>query len=222
MKRIMVGLAMVLVLVGFSGLSVAHAQTNKARNAPYEWNGYYECTAYVDWVYGAPYGAGNAWTWTYAAERDGWNYSEIPPQGQPAILVFQPYVDGASYLGHVTFWTGYTVLSDFWGGSGTSVINIGPQLLAWEHGSWYNNGIYLPVSGLMFIWYGSNSPPRPDGTHAQNSKGMAHYRVVAGDTLFSITQRIWKNANWFPVYATNKVIIGNNPNLLFPGEILLV
>ena len=44
------------------------------------------------------------------------------------------------------------------------------------------------------------------------------YRVKEGDTLSFIGW--YFNVDWHKVYKTNKKVIGNNPNLIFPGEVL--
>ncbi|MBE3557626.1 MAG: CHAP domain-containing protein [Ktedonobacteraceae bacterium] len=49
---------------------------------------------YVPWTYNA-----NAWQWTARAREFGWRVSAAPRKGD--IIVLQPYVQGASGLGHV-------------------------------------------------------------------------------------------------------------------------
>src|SRR5690348_3344931 len=49
----------------------------------------------------------------------------------------------------------------------------------------------------------------------------AVYIVQSGDSLTSIAQRAYHNGNqWQLIYNANKQVIGNNPNLLQPGEVL--
>lgn len=46
------------------------------------------------------------------------------------------------------------------------------------------------------------------------------YRVKEGDTLSFIGW--YFNVDWHKIYKTNKKVVGNNPNLIFPGEVLTI
>jgi len=46
------------------------------------------------------------------------------------------------------------------------------------------------------------------------------YTVVDGDTLFDIA--LERNAPWTELYADNTAVIGANPDLIFPGQVLFV
>lgn len=49
------------------------------------------------------------------------------------------------------------------------------------------------------------------------------YRVIAGDTLSSIALRGYGDANQWPrIFDANRAIIGNDPNLIFPGQMLFI
>ena len=49
----------------------------------------------------------------------------------------------------------------------------------------------------------------------------SNYTVQPGDSLFSIAQRAYGDGNqWHKIYDANKQVIGNDPNLIRPGEIL--
>src|ERR1700738_1033823 len=55
---------------------------------------------------------------------------------------------------------------------------------------------------------------------AQATPG-SNYTVKEGDTLSSIAQQAYGNANeWQKIYDANAQVIGNDPNLLSVGEIL--
>jgi nucleoid-associated protein YgaU len=47
--------------------------------------------------------------------------------------------------------------------------------------------------------------------------------VVRGDYLSKIAQRFYGNGNLWPkIYAANKAVIGPDPNLIFPGQSLVI
>lgn len=46
------------------------------------------------------------------------------------------------------------------------------------------------------------------------------YTVESGDTLEGISLKICGNKNWQKIYNDNKNVIGANPDLIFPGQVL--
>ena len=49
------------------------------------------------------------------------------------------------------------------------------------------------------------------------------YTVRRGDSLWSIAQRFLGNgANWRQLYQRNRGVVGSNPNLIYPGEVLSI
>ena len=49
------------------------------------------------------------------------------------------------------------------------------------------------------------------------------YTVVSGDSLWKIAQRFYGAGSEYPkIYEANRAIIGNNPNLIFPGQVLTI
>jgi LysM repeat protein len=57
---------------------------------------------------------------------------------------------------------------------------------------------------------------------AQVSPGT-NYTVQPGDSLFSIAQQAYGDGNqWERIYTANKQVIGNDPNHLVPGEVLVI
>ncbi len=50
------------------------------------------------------------------------------------------------------------------------------------------------------------------------TKGNIRYKVVYGDTLYDIAEKF--ETTWNKIYEKNKAIIGENPNLIKPGQIL--
>ena len=49
------------------------------------------------------------------------------------------------------------------------------------------------------------------------------YTVVRGDTLWGIAQRfLGAGPRWPEIHAANRAVIGSNPHLIFPGQVLIV
>jgi nucleoid-associated protein YgaU len=47
------------------------------------------------------------------------------------------------------------------------------------------------------------------------------YTVVKGDSLSRIAKSLYGDANqWRKIYDANKTVIGNNPDLIKPGQVL--
>ncbi|WKX72584.1 peptidoglycan DD-metalloendopeptidase family protein [Streptomyces sp. XD-27] len=45
-----------------------------------------------------------------------------------------------------------------------------------------------------------------------------NYTVVSGDTLYKIAQTHGVDGGWQAVYEANREVVGDNPNLIFPGQ----
>lgn len=49
------------------------------------------------------------------------------------------------------------------------------------------------------------------------------YKVVKGDCLWNIAKRFYGNgANYTVIYNANRKVIGSNPNLIYPGQVLKI
>ena len=48
------------------------------------------------------------------------------------------------------------------------------------------------------------------------------YEVESGDNLTLIARKFCGNDDWEKIYNDNKAVIGSNPNLIFPGQVLFV
>jgi nucleoid-associated protein YgaU len=49
------------------------------------------------------------------------------------------------------------------------------------------------------------------------------YTVVKGDSLSKIAQHFYGNAGkWRMIYDANKAVVGDNPDLIKPGQILVI
>jgi nucleoid-associated protein YgaU len=67
----------------------------------------------------------------------------------------------------------------------------------------------------------AKAPERPAGhTNRSESRGTGDYTVREGDTLSAIAER--HGTTWQRIYAANKKVIGDDPNLIVPGQRLAV
>ena len=65
--------------------------------------------------------------------------------------------------------------------------------------------------------------PKPAPPPPPPKPGSKKYVVVSGDYLSKIALRFYGNGNLWPkIYAANKAVIGPNPNLIFPGQSLVI
>jgi nucleoid-associated protein YgaU len=57
------------------------------------------------------------------------------------------------------------------------------------------------------------------------AKIKAEHTVAAGDTLGAIALQYYGSAvkeKWMAIYEANKAVIGDNPNLIKPGQVLKI
>jgi nucleoid-associated protein YgaU len=50
--------------------------------------------------------------------------------------------------------------------------------------------------------------------------GGTKYVVKPGDNLTFIAKKVCHNSNWQKIYDENKNVIGDDPDLIFPGQVL--
>lgn len=56
-----------------------------------------------------------------------------------------------------------------------------------------------------------------------NSNKPGTYTVKKGDSLWKISKQMYGNgANWNQIYSANKNVVGKNPNLIYPGQKLVI
>ena len=102
-----------------------------------------------------------------------------------------------------------------------------------EEDIYYNLKIkeYVPYGVKVVPWklvnnskkpISSSSKSRTKSTSTNNSKKNT-YKVQKGDCLWNIAKAAsGKGSNWKELYNLNKKVIGSNPNLIKPGQILVL
>ena len=54
---------------------------------------------------------------------------------------------------------------------------------------------------------------------------IAEHKVVAGDSMSAIAQRYYGSGvkeKWMAIYEANKDVMGDNPTLIHPGQVLKI
>jgi nucleoid-associated protein YgaU len=65
--------------------------------------------------------------------------------------------------------------------------------------------------------------PAPPPPAPPPGKKVRTYTVVSGDYLSKIAEEFYGNGNLWPkIYDANRAVIGANPNLIFPGQVLVI
>jgi murein DD-endopeptidase MepM/ murein hydrolase activator NlpD len=72
-----------------------------------------------------------------------------------------------------------------------------------------------PYTGTVTIPAPKPATPKPAPKPVEVD---GEYTVKAGDTLSGISRDQLKTTNWKPLYEANKKVVGDNPNLIFPGQ----
>jgi nucleoid-associated protein YgaU len=66
----------------------------------------------------------------------------------------------------------------------------------------------------------------PEGEGPEDEgKSMVEHTVVGGETLSSISMKYYDSADrddWMAIYEANKDVIGDNPNLIKPDQVLKI
>jgi LysM repeat protein len=64
------------------------------------------------------------------------------------------------------------------------------------------------------------APPKVEEPSESRTTNAGTYRVKTGDTLSAIGESF--NVDWHDLYTKNKAVIGDDPNLIFPGQAITV
>jgi murein DD-endopeptidase MepM/ murein hydrolase activator NlpD len=79
------------------------------------------------------------------------------------------------------------------------------------------------VSGTSGSTVTGHSTPAKSKSHSASSASTVSghtYRVVSGDTLSTIATGHHVSGGWHKLYTDNKKVIGGNPDLIYPGQVL--
>lgn len=86
--------------------------------------------------------------------------------------------------------------------------------------------VSIPASTLV-----KDSPTQPDpgnsgsgtsGRDQPETTSTQSYTVKSGDTLSGIARKLTGSTNWKTIYEQNKGVIGSNPSMIKPGQVLTI
>ena len=60
------------------------------------------------------------------------------------------------------------------------------------------------------------------GRDQPETTGTQSYTVKSGDSLSAIARKLTGSTNWQAIYEQNKAVIGSNPNMIKPGQVLTI
>lgn len=60
------------------------------------------------------------------------------------------------------------------------------------------------------------------GRDQPETTGTQSYTVKSGDSLSAIARKLTGSTNWQTIYEQNKAVIGSNPNMIKPGQVLII
>lgn len=60
------------------------------------------------------------------------------------------------------------------------------------------------------------------GRDQPETTGTQSYTVKSGDSLSAIARKLTGSTNWQTIYEQNKAVIGSNPNMIKPGQVLTI
>lgn len=102
----------------------------------------------------------------------------------------------------------------------------------YDHKAGEEEDIYFKLEIKKYVPYGVKTvkvslsglaAARATSTSNSNSAGgsLKTYTVVKGDCLWNITRAaVGSGSRWRELYDINKSVIGSNPNLIYPGQVL--
>ena len=69
----------------------------------------------------------------------------------------------------------------------------------------------------------ASKEPKRETNNSPKPKTTKTYKVVRGDCLWKIAKRFYgSGAKYTVIYNANRGVIGGNPNLLYPGQVLTI
>lgn len=108
-------------------------------------------------------------------------------------------------------------------------INIAMAIENFSYGERDGTGdVYYSLELAEYVFLETRTESKQRGYKLEGERPVTkeipkEYIIKPGDTLWSIAKKLTGNgANWKTIYDKNKNVIGSNPNLIFPGQKLVI
>ena len=178
------------------------------------------CLRFVQSVYGSPVAYPSA-TAAWNATGQKFHSRDTPSASAPVWFSWVGDIDGtgAKDWGHVVAWVperGQFLSSPlYWSqGYGQSWVNSIEEVESILGCTFV--GYSADLNGLQVATYTEDPAPTP-------SPSGTTYTVVPGDTLWGIAVTFYGDGTRYPeIYNANISTIGNDPNLILPGQVLTI
>lgn len=131
---------------------------------------------------------------------------------KPGDLIAFGY--SSSYANHIGIYVGNGYLVDTASKYGGGV-GMGKLSSRTGGGSWKILGAVRPVP-----YVGNTTAPKPPAPKPPTGGKGKEYTVKSGDTLSKIAISQNTKGGWQAIYAENKSVIGDDPNLIYPKQVL--
>lgn len=180
------------------------------------------CLAFVQDVFGAPVMYQSAWeSWEANGSKHGTGDAMPVNQGVSFPLYFShmgTYGNPPTYgnWGHVVAYIpGVGYLSSPGEGYGHEVLQSIEEIEARFNSSWV--GWAEALNDMQVILHTPDPEPQPEPAPAPPVQNV--YVVQVDDNLTTIADTL--GVNWEELYAANRDVIGDDPNLIHPGQELV-
>lgn len=108
-------------------------------------------------------------------------------------------------------------------------INLAMAIEEFSYGERDGTGdVYFTLELAEYVFLETRTESKQRGYKLEGERPVTkeipkEYIIKPGDTLWSIAKKLTGNgANWKTIYDKNKNVIGSNPNLIFPGQKLVI
>ena len=157
----------------------------------------------------------------------------IPRERRLASFRISSFFQDDSYLGFFKEWRDAKIAGRFTASGLDIDMDVVISDFTYERKAGEEERVYYNLALSEYRPYGARVVVMPTPTTAQpvadtrkdNKPAVAQtYTVKSGDNLWAISKRLGGagGTNWRELYDANRSVVGDNPNLIFAGQILVI